>query len=577
MEQRVANSKVTNRWLEGFGNFLTTLGLAVCILVSTIFSIGSIFVTYTNGWRNSLNGVLTFQTALSNPYSFVVVLVIFALLVGIFRYLLKHNYRFTKNTTFILVLAIVFLLQVIWIYVQGPSETSLYVDSQLVLKFGKDVSSGTFSLFDSSIADLAVSEMREGTMYLVRCPYQSGIVLFSTALFACFGDVAPTVFQIINAAANCLAIIALAIIGEQYVGNSKCLKTILFLILVAFVPFWLYCSFMYGNQIGYCLIAYALLFNVRALEAPDLKQSIKNQLVATLFSVLTIWIKPTFKIVLIALFMVWFINLLIKHSLSSLKRTIVFICCIGVAFAASSVPQKIMENILGYPLGKGEASTALIKMGLENEAVFGETMPGWYAANEADTWFALNNDYDATSEVYKQGIIDNVLALAQDPAYALWFFSTKLGTEWLVPDFSAYYFAGINGQYTDEAGAAILTFNPTTDRSYNYSDSFVVRNAGRVLKVLYPFIDAYQSFIYVFATAGLLALFRHRKEINASLLVLPCAFIIGWAVYVLWEAQAQYAIPFFMMLIPIAAYGIYALFTKRNGAGLPQEKMLILR
>ena len=45
-------------------------------------------------------------------------------------------------------------------------------------------------------------------------------------------------------------------------------------------------------------------------------------------------------------------------------------------------------------------------------------------------------------------------------------------------------------------------------------------------------------------------------------LLLPCIFIVGAFVYMLWEAKAQYLLPFFMCLIPVAVSGIFSLVDK---------------
>lgn len=458
----------------------------------------------------------------------------------------------------------VFLLQLAWIFVQGPSDTSFYADSKIILQYGEEIATGTFASFDAQVDGLTIAEMKGATLYLTRCPYQSGIVLFSAGLFSLFGDWAPTVFQIINALANCVTIVAFYKIGEMYFEGRSRGVSLLFLVLVLFIPNLLYCSFMYGNQLGFCLIMVATHLYVASMRETRLRKSLVLFVGAGLVSTVAIWIKSTFKIILVALCIVWIINLLLKRSKAALVKTLIFLCSVAFAFACTAIPQHAMEGMLGYSLGKGEPTTSQIKMGLENEAVLGKTMPGWYAVNEADTWIKLNNDYEATAEAFSQGIASNVNTFIQDPAYALWFFATKLGTEWLVPDFGAYYFAGINAQFVDETETEALAFNPSTDRSYNYEDSFIVRNTGRLMRFIWPFIDAYQSLIYVFATIGCLKLFKRRKELDASWVLLPCLFIVGWAVYVLWEAQAQYAMPFFMMLIPVAGYGICMVFAKES-------------
>ena len=81
------------------------------------------------------------------------------------------------------------------------------------------------------------------------------------------------------------------------------------------------------------------------------------------------------------------------------------------------------------------------------------------------------------------------------------------------------------------------------------------------------FMDAYQTATYALAAIAAASLFassvgprgRERNEDEdpswpASLMP-ACIFVVGFFVYVLWEAKAQYTEPFFMFLIPMAACG----------------------
>lgn len=80
-------------------------------------------------------------------------------------------------------------------------------------------------------------------------------------------------------------------------------------------------------------------------------------------------------------------------------------------------------------------------------------------------------------------------------------------------------------------------------------------------------MDAYQTATYALAAIAAASLFassvgpRERRcdgerdpSWPASLMP-ACIFAVGFFVYVLWEAKAQYTEPFFMFLIPMAACG----------------------
>lgn len=81
------------------------------------------------------------------------------------------------------------------------------------------------------------------------------------------------------------------------------------------------------------------------------------------------------------------------------------------------------------------------------------------------------------------------------------------------------------------------------------------------------YMDAYQTATYALAAIAAASLFassvglRRRRHGAAedpswpASLMPACIFAVGFFVYVLWEAKAQYTEPFFMFLIPMAACG----------------------
>ena len=81
------------------------------------------------------------------------------------------------------------------------------------------------------------------------------------------------------------------------------------------------------------------------------------------------------------------------------------------------------------------------------------------------------------------------------------------------------------------------------------------------------YMDAYQTATYALAAIATASLFassvgprgRERNEDTdpswPAALMPACIFAVGFFVYVLWEAKAQYTEPFFMFLIPMAACG----------------------
>ena len=74
-------------------------------------------------------------------------------------------------------------------------------------------------------------------------------------------------------------------------------------------------------------------------------------------------------------------------------------------------------------------------------------------------------------------------------------------------------------------------------------------------------MDLYQQF--VFAGTALAAFFCFkRKELGVSLFLL--VLLGGFAYHLLFEAKSQYAMTYFVLMVPLAAYGISLMMEKTD-------------
>lgn len=108
----------------------------------------------------------------------------------------------------------------------------------------------------------------------------------------------------------------------------------------------------------------------------------------------------------------------------------------------SGVPRRTFDGRVGYGLGDGIPTVSWLEIGLGDKAIIGEDMPSWWFPIALDNFAASDGDPNETAERAMSGLSAELERLTGDPAYALWFFSTKIGGEWLTPDFESRFFAG---------------------------------------------------------------------------------------------------------------------------------------
>lgn len=555
-----------NKYGKLIGYRIATIGMWVSIIALALLAFFSSIVTYSNGWGYRLCERLLHNSILNAPVMMIAAIFSCCCIAG-FVYAVStvlSRRKVDKRIVLASVCLIATIFQIWWVFVQH-ADGCYYADSTMTMSIAEKFAIGDMSIFNDSIDGLAVSDMKVGTQYFVFYPYQSGIISFFTLLFKAFGDKAPLAIQIANIVSNIGSIIMLSIVGFLTTDNDK-VKIAIPIALGMCVPSLLYSSFLYGNQIGFFFATVFIAMNAYALNAdmPMPKKVVLVLLSAIPMSLMMI-IKSTFIIIAMAIAVVWIIELLLHFGVKNAVCLISFIVAIVLSNAAGKLPQSYFENALGYSFGLGMPKTAWIAIGLQDNSVL--DMPGWWNAGALKRQNDTGNDYEKQADGAAEDIKTELVKMLHDPAYTAWFFGKKLGSEWLAPDFQSRYFAGVNYENIDGNKENRRQFN-LTERDYAIPDkkALSIERAIDQADELMPFMDGYQTLIYVGAFVSCLAIVKRNKKnrdgIQSVQLLLPCIFIVGAAVYVLWEAKAQYLLPFFMCLIPVAASGIFSIADK---------------
>ena len=555
-----------NKYGKLIGYRIATIGMWASIIALALLAFFSSIVTYSNEWGYRLCERLSHSYILNAPVMIAVAIFSCCCIAG-FIYALStvlSRRKVDKRIVLIAVCLIATIFQIWWVFVQH-ADGSYYADSQMTMSIARKFAIGDMSIFDDNINGLAVSDMKVGTQYFVFYPYQSGIISFFTLMFKAFGDNAPLAIQIANIVSNVGSIIMLSLVGFLATDNDK-VKIAIPIALGMCVPSLLYSSFLYGNQIGFFFATAFIAMNAYALNVgmPMPKKAVIALLSAIPMSLMMI-IKSTFIVIAMAIAIVWVIELLLHFGVKNAACLIAFIVAMILSNAVGKLPQSYMENALGYSFGQGMPKTAWIAIGLQDNSVL--DMPGWWNDGALKRQNDTGNDYEKQADGAVEDIRTELMKMLNDPAYTAWFFGKKLGSEWLAPDFQSRYFAGVDYEDIDGNQENRRQFN-LTERDYAIPDkkALSIERAIDQVDELMPFMDGYQTLIYAGAFVSCLAIVKRNKknrdDIQSVQLLLPCIFIVGAAVYVLWEAKAQYLLPFFMCLIPVAAPGIFSIADK---------------
>ena len=373
--------------------------------------------------------------------------------------------------------------------------------------------------------------------YFYRFPFQLGYVLYSEIFFRIVGVVlrgepegyAVLALQEVNLLWLVLEYHALYEITGLLFKNEK-IRKLLILLLFGCLPPILTLSFLYGNIPAFSCGAVGVWMFLRYIKKGGRKYAI---LCAAALS-LAVTLKLNLLIFCVAVGGVWLVMLLKKPGRESLLCLLLAAVCV---LTIPSLPQKLYERRLGIRYGDGIPMIAWMAMGFSE----GHAAPGWYCEDNTVTAFEKSgHDAAATAENAKRVLAERVAVFRGDPACARRFFYEKLKSQWNEPSYGSVWINQVFPSYSSKGG--ICNF-------------LCGSGAKRTLALM----NQYQQFVFLGLLFGVVRLWQKKDLLRC---LLPLILLGGFLYHLLFEAKSQYAMPYFVLILPIAAYGLFTLFRK---------------
>ena len=417
-----------------------------------------------------------------------------------------------------------------WLFAFGTAfiattklRSPVYSDSFLV----------TYGAQRAALGDFAILEEN----YFYRFPFQLGYVLYSETLIRIFNFLmrgvpegyAVLALQEMNLFWLMAEYHALIEIAKLLFKDVRIHKLLILLLFVCLPPLFT-TTFLYGNIPAFSCGSIAIWMFLRYMK----KGGLRWALLCALFLTLAVTLKLNLLIVCVALGGVWLLRLLKKRSRESLLCLVLTALCV---LTIPSLPQKLYEKRVGVEYGDGIPMIAWMAMGFSE----GHAAPGWYREDYTVTAFERSgHDSAATAENARQVLRERMQYFRENPAYAFRFFTQKLRSQWNEPSYGSIWINQVFPSYSQKGALFRLLF---------------VRGA----KLLMAVMDKLQQFIYLGILAGVVRL-RQKKDLLRCLL--PLVLLGGLLYHLLFEAKSQYAMPYFVLILPIAAYGLFTLFRR---------------
>ncbi len=407
-----------------------------------------------------------------------------------------------------LLLAFLFALACAWVLLLRPLPGS---DQEDVWRVARETLAGDWS------------ELGRGG-YLSAYPFQIGFVLVMRLFVRLFGDHAVLAYELFNVVGLVVVYATLASLMAHF-GAGRLQQLLVIALGVVFFPLLQYVTFVYGTIWG---LALALL-SVRCAVGFFATGDVRSAVLSGVFIGLAILWKENNKIVLIALLLAGLVELVVhRKALLALLP-----CVLVVAFVLEGVaPRAYVERMSGMRMADGCSPWSYVAMGLQE--VYADC--GWFTEYNRRTYVEADEDATAQAQVAKKEIANTLEHFAQVPNAGVRFFARKVASQWNNPTFQ--------GSWVVQVCLPQRPLGPAVRHLVGQ----------RATDVAVAFLNLVQFTLLAGALAWVV-LCRWDDERMRRMLVLPLTFVGGFLCHVGWEAKAQYTLPYFVMLLPLATMG----------------------
>ncbi len=412
-----------------------------------------------------------------------------------------------------------------WVLIMRTTPSA---DSAVVKQAAESLWQGDYTLFGS-------------LYYMEQHPYQVGLCLFEALFFKVVGFENVIAFQLLNLLCAVAALWFLCKIAQLIFANEIIHKCCILCCFFA-VPLLLNTTVVYGNLISYPLNFAALYFVLRAVKEGGIKYYALCAVCIALAKIL----KPTSLIFLIAIVLFLAVRALLEKNWRFLLAAL---CIYAVCSAANEGVLLLGEAITGGNLHAGQPMISWFAMGLQ-ESPLGF---GWYNEYVDSQYVIYQGDAAAITASALVSLQENILNFLRSPGYTLRFFGFKIFSQWCEPSFGGFW-------------------NSNYNVSTNFPEIRSMLLYGQWHVYIALLLDAMQFLVYSFAVFGLWA---RRKAWTLAQLVPALAMMGGFAYSILFEAKSFYVLPYYLLLFPYAAVGVYTLhiLIAKRAASLPKKQI----
>jgi hypothetical protein len=495
------------------GRLANTLGLLamVCVLLCALaLALTSLFASA----RIGTDRYVLLQVQIFEENELTNLLIVF---LGIVALIMLSRLHITKRTNRILLAAMLAILGSFGLFWAMSVNAYAESDGEVLLCIAEKMIAGDYTELATQGAYLHY--------YLIRYPYQCGLLSFIEVLVRLFGYTgALGMTRGLNVVLLVGSYAAIVSISERLFQNEK-ITFLTILLLASCVQPVFSCTFVYGLIPAFALCVWAIYFVILYLQT-DRK---RNIIPAVLLLALAAYVRSNTWIVIAAIAIVLLLRAIRKKSWQPLLFAVLIA---GFAIPFPKIAQSSYEERIGTSFGDGYPKTYWIAMSLQE----GWKATGWQVqAYQLEMESEYGEDMTAVDTRARADIRTGIRDLMQEPGALGTYLYEKLVSQWDEPTFTSIWITKSVGHYLEPAPVTKVVYGDAFDEIFRFA-------AGKMIKLLY--------FGFALGAVGLL------KKRTEEQMILPLTILGGVLFHLIFEAKSQYVLEYLPLFAPLAAYGI---------------------
>ncbi|MBQ8960769.1 MAG: hypothetical protein IJ071_06075 [Ruminococcus sp.] len=371
--------------------------------------------------------------------------------------------------------------------------------------------------------------------YFKNYSFQLGYVLFNEIIIRIaevFGPLEDLlVLEVMNGVFLALAYVGIVLINDTVFADKRIRHITVFLLTFSAAPV-IFTTFIYGIIPGFCFAVWAIYFEILFLRSEKLPKMILFGLLSAFCITIAVMIKSNNLIGLVAVCGVAFVGLFKEKRL--IPNIAYIVCAVVMAVSISPIVKSSYESRSGADLGEAVPFVSWFALGM-NEPSFIETAPGWYNYGSTVSNFEVHGfDPDAAGEASKENIKERLKYFSENTQYRNDFFYNKFVSQWNETSYQSIWNNKVRYHYEEMHALANWACNDHEQGVKRY-------------------MDIIAQLVFFAVLFGLIFALRDK---NFLALVFPLVILGGVLYHMLAEAKSQYAMPYYILMIGFAGYGL---------------------